>query len=699
MIKFLIKSNSVLYFFCGLIFSLTTIFITASFKILNPTYTGWLTQGDGVAEISWEFFRHQPIFQFPLGLNPKYGLEISSTIAFDGQIPLMSLIFHPFSSILPDRFQYVGIFLLISFTLNYYFAAKIFSFLKMTMIQVIVNSAILSLSPIILNRYIDHTHYSLTSAWLILWAIYLCLKNDVNDYQWILVLNISILIHFYYLLFVFGLFFINLIFQVLHKRQKVINFLLQNSIAILSISLNMLIVGFFYGDIDTENIGYGFFKSTIISLFDSSGWSLFLPDLPELDGAYEGFSYIGAASLFLIVIYLFLSKKNTKIDKTRALNFTPVWITSILLYFYSLSNKIAFGKYEILEFYLPTYIQNFTNTFRSSGRYTWLLVLFLFIFITYKLFLSLTAKTYTILIIFSLLLVLIDSSKQLTSEKYDKFIAVETTNLNNPAWYEINKCYKNLRVYPPVAAVDNVYNFTNLAQKLRMGINTGRLGKFSSSSQNYAFAEIHNAFKSGNFDNEAFYVFTTSEFVPIEFINYYKNFALRTINKKTSWGTIDNYTFIAPNLIDCDNAKIIKRLSINYGPLESYVYNGGILEFGTGKNSDKYVLTAAKLVNEGIIPQDESFEITLILDEKLSFNYFSIVGKISKKNNASSKYGVFINQKLVNYCIFNVNENKCDFPINKLNLKNQILNLTLKPENHINQNILQEIVISQLELS
>jgi len=444
-IKFLIKSNSVLYFFCGLIFSLTTIFITASFKILNPTYTGWLTQGDGIAEISWEFFRHQPIFQFPLGLNPKYGLEISSTIAFDGQIPLMSMIFHPFSSILPDRFQYVGIFLLISFTLNFYFAAKIFIFLRMSKTHIVVNSILLSLSPIILNRYIENTHYSLTSAWLILWAIYLNLKNDGKYTQWILIFNIAVLIHFYYVIFVLTLYLINSIFNLMQNRINTLKYLLQNLILISSVLLNMYLVGFFYGDVDIENIGYGMLKSTLTSLIDPSGWSIILGDIPELEGAYEGFSYIGTATIFLIAVYLLIAKKikAKKVDKN--LNFSPIWISSISLFIFSLSNKIAFGKFEIIEFQVPSFMSTFTNTFRSTGRYTWLLVLFLFIFVSYKLFLSLNTKTYTLVIIISLFLFLFDSSKQLISERERKFIAVNKTNLTNPAWYELNECYKNIR--------------------------------------------------------------------------------------------------------------------------------------------------------------------------------------------------------------------------------------------------------------
>ena len=114
----------------SLVFSFTLITVTAGMKIINPKNVSWLQDGDGTAELSWEFFRRQSLFQFPIGKNPNYGLEISNSIAFDGAIPLMSLILRPFSFLMGDRFQYFGIFLFVTFALNYLIAKKIFTYLE-----------------------------------------------------------------------------------------------------------------------------------------------------------------------------------------------------------------------------------------------------------------------------------------------------------------------------------------------------------------------------------------------------------------------------------------------------------------------------------------------------------------------------------------------------------------------------------------
>ena len=183
----------------GFIFSIMLLFISSGLKVVNPKNSGWLSVGDGTMEISWEFFRHQPLIQFPLGLNPNYGLELSSTLAFDGQIPVMSLLFHPLSALLPDRFQYVGIFLLIAFLLNYFFAKKIFLELKFNQVNSTISSVILSMSPVILNRMIENTHYGLTSTFILLIAFLLVLRKDSNLIRWIAVYLLAVLIFLYYL--------------------------------------------------------------------------------------------------------------------------------------------------------------------------------------------------------------------------------------------------------------------------------------------------------------------------------------------------------------------------------------------------------------------------------------------------------------------------------------------------------------------
>ena len=254
----------------SILFSTILIYFSSGFQLINPKFSSWLSFGDGTQEISWEFFRKQPLFQYPLGLNPQYGLEVSSTAAFDGQIPIMSFFLHPFENLLPERFQYFGIFIFLTFAFNYFFARKIFKYLRFSDFQSAVVGIILATSPVILNRFIENTHYSLTSVWIIFAAILLSIQRSVKFIYWTTVFAFSILIHLYFLPFILVLYLLTLLFEIYDKKLK-INYVLVVVAMLFTSTFIMSITGYFFGGISGKDVGYGLFRSTLLSLFDSSG--------------------------------------------------------------------------------------------------------------------------------------------------------------------------------------------------------------------------------------------------------------------------------------------------------------------------------------------------------------------------------------------------------------------------------------------
>ena len=695
--KFL-KINSIL-FFEGILFSILTIFVTANIKIINPRNTDWLSVGDGMAELSWEFFRNQPIFQFPLGLNPNYGLEISSTMAFDGQIPLFSLLLHPLSPFLPDRFQYFGLFLLLTFTLNFYFSAKIFLLMKMTHLQILLNSSILSLSPIILHRFIDHTHYALTAAWIIFWAIYLCLHEKSLIISWIIVFNLTALIHFYYFLFVFTLFFFLHLEKIIYKKESKFNFAMKILVIFVSLTINMYLVGYFYGDVSSQDVGFGIFRTTLISFFDSSGWSILFKDVQEPFGAYEGFAYLGTATILLIIFNIFLLLKKIKVQYQPNLNAKSIWISSIVLSIFALSNKIAFANIELFEYRIPNFLNLFTNTFRSSGRYVWLLVFFIFIWTTFNIFIRLEKSKYTLLLTIVLLITLVDNSKQLISQKNDKFSYKNKTDLTNVAWKELNKCYKYLRIYPPVPGVDNAYNFLELTSQLNMGINTARLSRFSQNEQDNAFAKIHKQIQKGEYEKNSFYVFSYSQFVPKDITDYYKNFAIKTIDNKTSWGILNGYTFIAPNIVNCKKSNKILNESISVGPLANYIYKGGIIRFGINKNNENYILTSfSQLYDWGVTTVDSSSTLTLNIDPNLNLKNLFVSGTTFEGDGKFKRFSFELNGEATYDCLFSNLMSTCQIDISNFRSSERILSIRIIPTKDEENKNIPKLALSSIEL-
>ena len=60
---------------------------------LDPQNIAWLASSDDIAQhyLGSVFFRYSP-WTLPLGLNPNFGLEISSSIVFSDSIPIMAFL-------------------------------------------------------------------------------------------------------------------------------------------------------------------------------------------------------------------------------------------------------------------------------------------------------------------------------------------------------------------------------------------------------------------------------------------------------------------------------------------------------------------------------------------------------------------------------------------------------------------------------
>ena len=88
--------------------------------------TEWLHDGNESAaeQLAWYFFRND-IWRFPLGVNPNYGEELSSSIVFSDSIPILALFFKLFKSFIPTNFQYFSFWYLICFYLQLFFSFKI----------------------------------------------------------------------------------------------------------------------------------------------------------------------------------------------------------------------------------------------------------------------------------------------------------------------------------------------------------------------------------------------------------------------------------------------------------------------------------------------------------------------------------------------------------------------------------------------
>ena len=145
--------NKKIIFFYTIVSLLLTINF---FGIYNLSFTNfnWLTSKDQIADLtSWYYFKND-IWRFPLGSNPNFGLEIGSGMVFSGAIPIFSIIFKIFSSLLPEDFHYFTIWIYVCFFLQGYMAYLVIKKLTKNDLYSIIGSIFF----IILLSYYKNVH-------------------------------------------------------------------------------------------------------------------------------------------------------------------------------------------------------------------------------------------------------------------------------------------------------------------------------------------------------------------------------------------------------------------------------------------------------------------------------------------------------------------------------------------------------------
>ena len=103
------------HFFLAIVLS----FLFIGFENFNFTNIQWLFSGSDISahQTGWNFFKNDN-WRFPLGNNPNYGDDIGNSIVYSDSIPLLALIFKSFNFLLPNNFQYFGIWFFLCFYLR-----------------------------------------------------------------------------------------------------------------------------------------------------------------------------------------------------------------------------------------------------------------------------------------------------------------------------------------------------------------------------------------------------------------------------------------------------------------------------------------------------------------------------------------------------------------------------------------------------
>jgi hypothetical protein len=451
-------------------------------------------------------------------------MEFSNSIVFTDSIPLLAIPFKAISQFLPQPFQYLGIWVLLCFVLQAYFAFRLIGLITNSLAIQCLGSILFLFSPPLIFRL--SLHESLMGHFLILAALYINLKplNDeitqkrINPHSiaWILLLAIAIMVHFYLVVMVLALWIADLLRRTFfQKSTSLIAALIEVVATLLVMALVAWQVGYFAIESASGTTrGFGDFRTNLLALFNSRGWSYWLRPIPLRDSVEaatgEGFQYLGAGSLLLLLgaVSAVITGKIQFLGTIRLAFKSHLFlmIVLIMLALISFSNYVGIGPWN-MRIPLPDFLLSILSIVRSSSRLFWPMYYTILLIIIYVLIKAYSSRSVLILFGIAAVLQVVDTSAGWLPirEKVSLISSSQfKTKLQNPFWKNAGQHYKNLVT---TGGQENWEEFGIYASESRMSTNIAHIARVDYKKSEQSFSKVNQQLHQGPLDLKTLYVF------------------------------------------------------------------------------------------------------------------------------------------------------------------------------------------------
>ena len=535
--------------------------VVAGYRFLDPTNVAWLVGGDPLQHyLGWAFYRNSP-WTWPVGLNPLYGMEFSNSIVFTDSIPLFAIPFKAINFLLPYPFQYLGFWVLLCFVLQTYFAFRLIGLISNNLLIQSLGSIIFLFAPPLLFRL--SLHESLMAHFLILAALYLNLKTEKNKFRhplaWIILVSMAVLTHFYLAVMTLILWFADLLTRSFVDKQITIKDAATEAILMV---IAVTFVAWQAGYLAIQGAsgatrGFGDFRTNLLALFNSRGWSYWLRPIPLRDSVEaatgEGFQYLGAGSLLLqlVAIYALITKRLELTKSLKAFWKThwPLIIAVMGMTLISFSNRIGFGSWNF-TIPLPDFLLNIFSLVRASSRLFWPLYYILLLAIIWLIVHAFSRRFVITILSLAAAFQLVDTSAGWLPirEKVNLPASSEfKSKLNNPFWQAAGKHYQRIVVN---GGQQNWENFGMLASKNHMATNLAHLARTDNKKEWISFEKVNQELHQGPLNSGSLYVFQEWKSSPDQ-IKFDPNQDLLA--------KIDGISVLAPGWKECNTCPQVPR--------------------------------------------------------------------------------------------------------------------------------------------
>ena len=245
-----------------------------------------------------------------------------------------------------------------------------------------------------MERALRHT--SLSSQWLILFALYAYLKFRDRQCRgfpvsFAILALLAVGIHPYFLPLILVFSLLSLL-SCIYRKTDVLKNLCWFAVSVLLPVIGGYLLGALGTGVNASRGGYGFYSMNLNAILNptSAGgyvWSNFFKVHPQILGNYDGFNYLGLGYLFLISLAA-LSFFIVQIRWTRYMIYDTASYAFIAIGMvaFAISNVVTFNDKVLATITIPEVLAKFCGIFRASSRFFYFTYYSLVIFSLYKIF-------------------------------------------------------------------------------------------------------------------------------------------------------------------------------------------------------------------------------------------------------------------------------------------------------------------------
>lgn len=358
----------------ALLIGMATVALVFGTHILPPWNTGWMLSGqigpDPVQYwLGWQFFRRAP-WSWPPGLNPLWGLEVSSSIFYADSIPLFAFFFKAIAPIV-EVSQYWGLWLYFCAALQGLFGWLLLGRVTRDPWARAAGAALFVVQPTLLNRM--GGHFALSAHFLILAGLLLCLTPRSGWRRvalWAGLVLCAALIHSYLLPMVLGLWAADWLRRAwTHTQSRALSAAEIPLVPAAGLA-GLWSSGFFVlrGGWGGEGARYGDMQLDLLAPFDPAVWGALLPDLPDPNHLESGGSYAGLGILLLLGLAAIAWVRRP----LRGLwHHWPLLLALIGMLAIAITHRPSIGGWQITLIPMPDAIAPYAAALRASERFLW----------------------------------------------------------------------------------------------------------------------------------------------------------------------------------------------------------------------------------------------------------------------------------------------------------------------------------------